>query len=214
MWMSADLKWSMSKSSWSRSNAQCIIGCWIYALLLILLPPHRLDTFHLSLWFSFFGVLFFLASTYTNIPYDALRLNWPTTTTIAHVCVSYGVYLMDLVLSWLYCSLWCWRTALTLPPSVKMWCNRASPTLEWTSRVVCLLLHLLRFIWKFGVVFEKCDWTVFIECVLSYSVVEATKWTLAWPVGLSYLVYRFSLKIATLNDALLVCFLNVCTAGV
>ena len=50
-----------------------ITGCWVYSFLMVmLLSPPRWSPIAVSFWFGFFYVLFFLASTYTNIPYDAL----------------------------------------------------------------------------------------------------------------------------------------------
>lgn len=61
------------RSKHGRRRPFIITGCWVYGILLILLlSPPRLDSTSLSLWFGFFYVVFFLASTYTNIPYDAL----------------------------------------------------------------------------------------------------------------------------------------------
>ncbi|CAM9977770.1 unnamed protein product, partial [Choristocarpus tenellus] len=61
------------RSQWGRRRPFCAIGCVPYAVLLILLlsPPY-LSSFSLSVWFGVFYILFYLSSTFTTIPYDAL----------------------------------------------------------------------------------------------------------------------------------------------
>lgn len=61
------------RSKYGRRRPFIITGCWLYSIFMVLLlSPPRLSSVGLSMWFGFFYVLFFLASTYTNIPYDAL----------------------------------------------------------------------------------------------------------------------------------------------
>ena len=49
-------------------------GCIPYGVCLVLLltPPRSLSTTGVSVWFGIFYILFFLCTTFTNIPYDAM----------------------------------------------------------------------------------------------------------------------------------------------
>ncbi|CEM03357.1 unnamed protein product [Vitrella brassicaformis CCMP3155] len=63
-------------SPFGRRKPFMIIGCFPYAVLLTLLlsPPNPVlvSERSLSLWFGFFYFFFYLANTFSNIPYDAL----------------------------------------------------------------------------------------------------------------------------------------------
>ena len=63
-------------SRFGRRKPFMIIGCLPYAVLLTLLlsPPNPVlvSERSLSLWFGFFYFFFYLANTFSNIPYDAL----------------------------------------------------------------------------------------------------------------------------------------------
>ena len=62
-----------TRSQYGRRRPFMLSGCWFYSILLVaLLVPPRLEPFGLSCYFGVFYIAFFLASTYTNIPYDAL----------------------------------------------------------------------------------------------------------------------------------------------
>lgn len=62
------------RSSFGRRRPFCFVGCWIYAVWLILLlsPPASLSTVAVSYWFGITYVGFFLSNTFLAIPYDAL----------------------------------------------------------------------------------------------------------------------------------------------
>mmetsp|Transcript_33109 Transcript_33109/g.41635 ORF Transcript_33109/g.41635 Transcript_33109/m.41635 type:complete len:1060 (-) Transcript_33109:263-3442(-) len=63
----------LGKYDWGRRKPFCITGCWFYAFFLMaLLSPPDQSVSAMSLWFGAFYILFFLANTYTTIPYDAL----------------------------------------------------------------------------------------------------------------------------------------------
>jgi Na+/melibiose symporter-like transporter len=62
------------RSSWGRRRPFFAVGCWPYALFLVMLftPPTWATGGTLTLWFACFYVLFFLINTFCAIPYDAL----------------------------------------------------------------------------------------------------------------------------------------------
>lgn len=61
------------RSRWGRRRPFCVTGCWFYAaFLMALLNPPDLSATTMGNYFGLFYILFFLANTYTTIPYDAL----------------------------------------------------------------------------------------------------------------------------------------------
>jgi Na+/melibiose symporter-like transporter len=64
-----------TKSKYGRRKPYMMIGCFFYALFLIILfrpPSMRAGASSLAMWFGVFYVLFFIADTVTNVPYMAL----------------------------------------------------------------------------------------------------------------------------------------------
>mmetsp|Transcript_6737 Transcript_6737/g.8409 ORF Transcript_6737/g.8409 Transcript_6737/m.8409 type:complete len:1212 (+) Transcript_6737:285-3920(+) len=61
------------RSRFGRRRPFCITGCWFYALFLMaLLSPPNQSVSRMGDYFGIFYMLFFVANTFTTIPYDAL----------------------------------------------------------------------------------------------------------------------------------------------
>jgi Na+/melibiose symporter-like transporter len=82
------------RSPHGRRRPFCFVGCWLYgAMLICLLSPPDLSGEAMATWFGAFYILYFLSSTLTTIPYDALG---PEMTDSyedrAHLFFVYGLY--------------------------------------------------------------------------------------------------------------------------
>mmetsp|Transcript_14155 Transcript_14155/g.17769 ORF Transcript_14155/g.17769 Transcript_14155/m.17769 type:complete len:1028 (+) Transcript_14155:104-3187(+) len=61
------------RTRFGRRRPFCVTGCWFYGFFLMcLLSPPNMEVQMMNGWFGAFYVLFFLANTFTTIPYDAL----------------------------------------------------------------------------------------------------------------------------------------------
>jgi len=69
------------RGPFGRRRPFIFVGCFIYSLMLVLLlsPPKGLGTFPLSMWFGLTSVGFYMASSFTVIPYEALGMELTAT---------------------------------------------------------------------------------------------------------------------------------------
>jgi len=64
------------RGPFGRRRPFMFVGCWIFALMLVLLlsPPKGLGSFSLSMWFGLTSVGFCMANSFTLIPFDAFGM--------------------------------------------------------------------------------------------------------------------------------------------
>jgi len=65
----------VTNTRYGRRKPYMICGCFFYAFFLILLfcsPSMKAGSTYISMWFGVFYTLFFIADTFTNVPYLAL----------------------------------------------------------------------------------------------------------------------------------------------
>lgn len=65
----------ITNTQFGRRKPYMVFGCFFYAFFLVMLfcaPSMKVGSTYISIWFGIFYTLFFIADTFTNVPYLAL----------------------------------------------------------------------------------------------------------------------------------------------